>query len=406
MVLGYFGTLIGNLIKAAVSRQREYLADASAVQFTRSPDGIAGALKRIGGLVFGSRLEHAGAAEASHMYFAEGVSVGLTSLMATHPPLSARILRIEPNWNGEFPAAPPAGAPAAVVGAAAFAGEVPVEVVKHASEQVGSPTEIHRAYAVQLIDSLPQAILEAAHEPYGARAVLYGLLFDRDPVIRARQLELLETLAKPDVVELTRQLLPLVDMLDVRARLPLVDLALPSLRAMSKAQYQEFAAGFRAIVDADERIALFEWCLHHILLRHLRPQFEPVRPRRIDYFGLQQLGDACSTLLSTLAHVGHSPEVADKAFAQAAALLPEVQLTLLPPEDCQLPRLQGAIDTLTTVSVKQRRRLIDASAACICADQEVTVREAELLRAVCDMLDCPLPPLLAGQSLSSSNGRE
>jgi hypothetical protein len=415
VVLGYLGTVMGNLIKAAVSRQREFLADASAVQFTRDPDGIAGALKRIGGLVYGSKLKSPNAAEASHMYFAQGVSSGLTSMLATHPPLPERIRRIDPQWDGKFPdvAADVAANVAAdatvtaVAGAqmAGFTGDeaiaaartVPVDVVEHASDQIGEPRESHRQYAAELVERLPDVVVAAAHEPYGARAVLFALLLDDDPDVRGRQLDALARLATPDVVKLTEELAPKIDKLDVRTRLPLVDMSLPALRAMSDGQYRAFTQCFGELVRADDRLALFEWSLHHILLRHLKPQFEPVRPVRTSYWGMQRLGQPCSVLLSTLAYVGHEDDQAAQAFAYADDLLPEVPMKLLPRDQCNLHQLQDALEQLQQVASKQQQRLIDAAAACICADREVSTREAELLRAVCDMLDCPMPPLLPGQ---------
>ena len=165
MVLGFMGLFIGNLIKAAASRQREFLADASAVQFTRNPDGIGGALKRIGSAVFGSMLESPRAAEASHMYFAEGIS----TLYASHPPLGERIRRIDPQWDGKFPPALPADAVVGLSGAdvsglveagTAEAQEelhqpVPVAVVRNAVNQVANPTELHRTYVQELLAGMP-----------------------------------------------------------------------------------------------------------------------------------------------------------------------------------------------------------------------------------------------------------
>jgi hypothetical protein len=156
------------------------------------------------------------------------------------------------------------------------------------------------------------------------------------------------------------------------------------------------------LVNADQRIGLFEWTLHRILLRHLRPQFEQTADKRIRFYGLQRLGRECSVLLSTLAHADNRRAEAPAAVARGAALLPGVAVELLEPEQCGLKPLGAALDQLSQVAVKQRRRLIDACAACICADREVTVAEAELLRGVCDMLDCPMPPLLPGQQLDSS----
>lgn len=405
MILGFLGMFLGNLIKAAISRQREYLADASAVQFTRNPEGISGALKRIGSAVFGSKLTSPRAAELSHMYFAEGVS----AFFATHPPLPKRILRLDPNWDGKYP--PPLSASAvsrmSADDAAGFVGEepalfrpnVPVEVVRHAADQIANPTEVHRRYAAELVAAMPQEVVNAAHEPYGARAVIFASLLDVDPGIRRVQLEALRQLTETDVYELTLKLSPAVDSLDVRAYLPLVDMTLSALRALSPKQYQAFSKCFIKLVQADKRLGLFEWTLHQILLRHLRPQFEQVRPPQIVYYGLQQLGEPCSVLLSTLARASQCDD--QFAFESGAKLLSEVKLEFLPAEKCGLNELQAALDRLSRVAAKQRGRLVDAAAAAICADSEVRVEEAELLRGICDMLDCPMPPLLPGQRVAA-----
>ena len=433
LILGFLGTLMGNLIKAALSRQREYLADASAVQFTRNPQGLAGALKRIGGAASGSRLQVANASEASHLFFAQGVWEGFTSLTATHPPLTARIERLDPQWDGSY-AMPPvtpaafnsagpkataaplpgmaaggiAGAAAALATAAAMhdahtsapggtPGEViPLAVVSKAADQVGDPQEGHRKYAASLVSSLPPIVRDSVHEPYGARAVLFGLLADRNPEIRAKQLQRLSELAKADIVELTRKLLPYIDLLDVRARLPLVDMSLPALRAMSLPQYREFLNCFKELVAADNRLGLFEWTLYRVLLRNLTPQFEKTAAPRATYYGLQRMGPQCSVLLSTLAYADNRRAEAPAALARGAEKLKGIDVRLLDPKECGLEQLSVALDDLSRVADKKRRPLVAACAACICADSEVTVAEAELLRGICDMLDCPMPPLLPG----------
>lgn len=404
IVLGYVGMLIGSLIKAAVSRQREYLADSSAVQFTRNPEGLAGALKRIGGYAAGSKLQTPNAVEASHMFFAAGVWEGFTSLTATHPPLAERIRRLDPQWNGEYPPAPAAPAitaelgegAAGLVGGVGRAAVVPLAVVKHAADQVGDPTERHRQYAAALVEGLPPIVKQSVREPYGARAVLLGLLTDRKPAVREKQISALRELATPDLVQLTLKLLPALDSLDVRMRLPLVDLSLPALRAMSPSQYEQFLKCFKALVAADNRLGLFEWTLYRILLRHLRPQFEKTAAPRATYYGLQKLGEPCSVLLSTLAHADNRGGDAAGAFNAGAEKLPGVPVRMLPADQCGLEALSKALDELSRVQEKQLRRLVAACAATICADHEVTVAEAELLRGVCDMLHCPMPPLLPG----------
>jgi hypothetical protein len=338
------------------------------------------------------------------MYFAEG----LNGMFATHPPLDERIRRLDPQWDGQYPPQLPSDAvvgldrdrAASLVGGEAdFYGKpVPVEVVQHAVDQVASPTELHRKYVAELVAAMPPAVVDAAHEPYGARALIFATLLDRDADVRATQLRVLQQEADENVFELTLQLTKPVSQLDVRARLPLVDMTLPALRALSPSQYQEFLRCFVGLVQADQRLGLFEWTLHQILLRHLRPQFEPVSPPRVVYYGLQRLGEPCSVLLSRLARASQHDD--QLAFDSGARHLPEVTLALLPPEDCGLNRLQQALGVLAQAAVKPRGRIVDACAACICADASVTVAEGELLRAICDMLDCPMPPLLPGQGVT------
>jgi Zn-dependent protease with chaperone function len=406
LVLGFLGSIIGNLIKAAVSRQREFLADASAVQFTRNPGGIAGALKRIGGATFGSKLVAPAAAEASHMYFSQGVWEGITGLMATHPPLDVRIRRLEPQWDGVYPPPLPKAISAERDSRATkgFVGsvdletaQVPAEIVEHAADQVANPSEAHRRYAAELLAAMPSSLVDAVHEPYGARAVIFAMLLDRDADVRAGQVRTLEAKVEPGLFELTLRLTKDVAMLDDRARLPLIDMSLPALRAMSERQYRRFSTSFVDLVEADKQIALFEWALHKILLRHLRPQFDPAAKAQVVYYGLQRLGEPISVLLSALSRASQGSD--ETAFAAGARLVSEARVALLPPESSGLKRLDAALRELVRVTPKKRRHLVDACAATICADGRVTVREAELLRAICDMLDCPMPPLLAGQSL-------
>ncbi|HAS8133966.1 TPA: Zn-dependent protease, partial [Vibrio vulnificus] len=108
----WLGTLFGSMIKAAISRQREFLADASAVQFTRNDQGIAGALKKIGSYSYGSTLDARATSEFSHMMFGQAQLSGLSRFFATHPPLEERIRRIEPQWDGRFKRASSQQAPA------------------------------------------------------------------------------------------------------------------------------------------------------------------------------------------------------------------------------------------------------------------------------------------------------
>jgi hypothetical protein len=274
--------------------------------------------------------------------------------------------------------------------------------VEHAADQVAHPTEILRLYAAELVAAMPPEIVDAAHDMYGARALIYATLLDHDADVRAAQLQSLRTNADENVFELTLRLITYVNRLDDNALLPLIVMTLPALRALSPGQYETFRGCFVALVRADERLSLFEWVLHQVLLRHLQPQFEPVRTPQILYYGLQRLAEPVSVLLSTLARASQSDD--EKAFAAAARQVSDVQVELLPAKECGLVRLEKSLRQLAQVAPRHRRRLVDACAAAICADGRVNVQEAELLRGVCDLLDCPMPPLLPGQTVTPIAG--
>ncbi len=409
MVVGFVGMLFGNLIKAGVSRQREFLADASAVQFTRQPAGLAGALKRIGGFLTGSTIKSPNAPEASHMFFGRATS-GLRGLFATHPPLADRIRKLEPSWNGEFvegaPGTDSALAPhAAAAGVASLAGnETEAEAVTRGSaqsatsavDQIGQPSTAHLQYAARLIEGLPTAIVAAAHEPYGARALVYALLIDRQTEAREVQIAHLSRAADPGVYKETLKLLPLVESLDARVRLPLVDITLPALRALTDAQYQQFKQNVAELVEADRTIDLFEWSLQRILLHDLEAHRFNVTPARVRYRKLRRLQRHYELLLSTLAHTGHRDEAAAReAFEQAKRHVELPQARFRRGEECGLEAVDAALTVLEEASPRIKQQVLRAAAACIAADRKITSAEAELLRAMSASLGCPMPPLLS-----------
>ena len=457
VVLGFVGTFLGNLIKAAISRQRERLADASGVQFTRNPAGLAGALKRIGALEAGSQLQAPNAAQASHILFAEGVWKNMAGLWSSHPPLEERIRELDPSWDGKYPAPgsnaaiisrematsftaeptmPAAGMPAAGMtaagmtaaglasgaSAAAFSGhaqpsanfaaaerlattnssvdypaEIPVHVVDHAIDHVGKLTQAHVEYAAGLRSLVPQAIVSLAREPYAARAVVLSMLLNRDTSIRASQMQSLDSLVAPDVAALVKKLSPSIDQLDAHVRLPLVDVALPALAAMSPSQYRQFIKAFQSLAAADGQLDLFEWVLSQIVIRHLRPHFEDARPAAVGRLPLSRLSAPCAVVLSAVAYAGNSDERAQKAFAAAASQLSALGLRLVSREAASLSQLRRALSAIAQATPQAQADLVDACATSISADGHATIEEVELLRGVSDLLGCPMPPLLVNQ---------
>jgi len=418
-VLGLVGAFFGRLIMAAVSRQREYLADASAVQFTRNPDGIGGALKKIGGLAEGSRINNPQAAEAGHMFFANAFAgAGLAGLLATHPPLVERIRRLDPQFDGHFPEVRPVGVereelegrragrdpPFGRMPTLPGLPQVPVPVLGLADEaasRVGyvSPGEISHAQALQ--DGIPDVLRVAAQEPFSARALVYALLVEPRVDLRDLQLTRLKAGAEPQDFAETLRLVDPVQALPDTHRLPLLDLAMPALRQMSPRQHRAFREQVEALMMADQRLSLFEYTLRCVLHRHLDAQFLPRREKRPVHNAPQKLAQPVATVLALVAWEGQpQPDAAARAFdsGMRAYICGDHTHRLPPREECTLAGFDAALQTLNQSVPAIKRRIVVACTACILAKQQITVRETELLRAICDTLGCPLAPLVVGEA--------
>ena len=398
IVVGYIGVFFAKVIKSAVSRQREYLADAAAVQFTRNPDGLSGALKRIGGLERGSKLIAEKAEEASHLLFANGVASFLSTIMATHPALGERIRRIDPSFSGEFDLieTPQQAGTTGPAGMAVASRPTNFVATSHAvMDSIGAPTPTHVAYAAEILKRIPDELRRVVQQPFGARAVVYGLLLDEEDNVRAHQLEHLQQQADEAVYNETLRLLPLLASAGAVSRLPLAEISLSALRQLSPSQYRDFRANVHCLMEADENISLFEYTLQHMLLRHLESAFHRKAATKKSMRSLAVLRPACVDLLSSLAHVGHSdPEQAGHAFeAGMRELFPESAPAAKMTEP-SLVAIDGALDELAAAVPNLKRGVMVACIACVVADRQVTVAEAELLRAVADSLGCPVPPLL------------
>jgi Zn-dependent protease with chaperone function len=425
LILGWIGVFFGRMIQAAVSRQREFLADAAAVQFTRNPSGLAGALKKIGGLAYGSKVESAHAGEASHMFFSNGLGQAMFGSLATHPPLDLRIRAIDPSFDGKFPKVDPTPEASADkersrTGSRRVPGPFPFEmpgmpqsrggggisvlppVIAAAAivPQMGEPTTRHLQYAVELRDSFPPAVQNAAHEPLGACALIYGLVLSKEAELLARQLDLVEKHASKPVRNETARLFPAVQQLATRARLPLVDLALPALKNLSFEQFEQFNRTLTAIIESDNQIDLFEYVLQKIIVRHLMPEFRgTARKPVIQFYSPKPLAPDCAVLLSALASAGSTDlRHAQAAFQRGAAPLAQraqTPIEFIPPEQCGLDRVDAALQRLNEASPQIKKAVLDACAITVAADGMIQETEAELLRAIGDALDCPIPPILS-----------
>ena len=421
LVIGSMGVFFGRLIQAAVSRQREFLADASSVQFTRNPAGLSGALQKIGG--YGSFMASPHAADASHLFFASGLTDSFFGAMATHPPLEDRIQAIDSNWDGKFhrleddkpenlhlsrhpaPSQPsPFPSPhnifGTMMGGAILASEdqVPPVIQSHSVlPNLGNPTPLHLKYAEELRNSLPENLKAAAREPLDAVALIYALLLSGDESQRATQLAGLGGRASHAVSEKTVALYPEVSSAARRARLPLVNIALPALRQLDAGQFSQFSQTLQWLIGSDGRVELFEFVVQKIVLRNLASQFGETRKATVQFYTLKPLVPDCAVVLSALANVGSSDAAEiQKAFDTGAPYLraPEdVPLALPPPAQCGVNDLDAALNRLVQAVPIIKKNLIEASARVVGADGVILEAEAELLRAIADTLDCPMPPL-------------
>jgi Zn-dependent protease with chaperone function len=413
IVIGYVGVFFGRVIKSAVSRQREFLADASAVQFTRNPGGVAGALKKIGGLVQGSLVMSPHAEQASHFFFSDGklgkVRMALAGrshfdFLSTHPALADRIRRIDKGWNGVYPEVEPVAFTDLEPTAAPQgkrAAEMFTALPATLTALIGTLDQAHLDYSRKLLSEIPERVRSAAHDPAGARGAVLALLASKEPAVRHRQLE---TLAGSEALLLreTQELAPLLESSPREIRLPLVDLALPALRRLSPAQYQEFMKHVDGFVRADRQIDLFEYTLTHVLKRHLEPHFTRSRPPKVEFYALSALRKECAVLLSAVAHAGHKePDAATRAFARGAKELNGLSISLLPLDQAGLVGVRESLARLERLSPKLKKDVMRAFIAASAFDSTITVGEGEVLRVIADSLGLPMPPFLPGQKIAS-----
>ncbi|HHF3008070.1 TPA: M48 family metallopeptidase [Vibrio diabolicus] len=389
LVLGWIGTLFGSMIKAAISRQREFLADASAVQFTRNDQGIAGALKKIGSHMAGSSLNTKASDEMSHMMFGQSKLSGFSGLFATHPPLEERIRRIEPSWDGSF-------SQSSHRPTTSFENDNVSGFTSGTSTQPEKPTTAELSeVGQQLLNQLPSELIDIAREPYSARFIAFALIFDGS--------ELQREMIKSHIPNVSQaQLLPWLDYdLPLHLRFPLLELSIPALKSLSEGQKNRLCQVLRELSQTDDHYSLAEWCVINLLEKQLLESYGCTKQIQ----SLKQLKESVFWLLRELAWVSHSqPEDAQRAFSSALTCLGFNDAELKPAnKNWGLNR--AALELLLQLKPKSRRLFVKACRLAIESDGKVTVAEGELYRVIACFLEVPEPPLTVsvntGQTLPS-----
>jgi len=435
MIIGSIGAFFCALIRAAISRQREYLADASAVQFTRNPNGIADALKKIGAASYGSKLDNTRAMEASHMFIASPfTSSFFDDLMASHPPLKDRIRAIDPAFDGQFPAR--------VERLGTLSGQSPQEriVQKLAIDEVrkmsendglsddvlsrdlnmmrtvasivgsagkpnlaettnrlmGSIGQIHPeqlARAAAMMQAIPESLQSSIRDPQGAQAVVFALLLSRDADVRKKQLELLNRSDCETVAAQTAQLSDVANQLPEELRVPVVEMTFSALRLLDRARYTRFRGIVETLVQADGKIDLFEYTLQAMLLRDLDIHFSLAARLSVQYYSPKAVAGPFSEVLSILAYAGNDKNDEVQTAYQQGVTVFGCGNRISSQNVCNPARLDASLRVLVHAAMPVKERMLQAFIACIWSDGKVTRREQELLRAIAAMLGCPIPPL-------------
>lgn len=417
MVLGYSGVFFGKLIQSAVSRQREYLADASAVQFTRDPHAIADALKVIGHGGVGSAIGHSGREEFSHAFFGDAIShhLGMSiGFLSTHPKLDERILRIDKRWDGEWVApqtlqqaydespklAPKSkirpeevltGLAAAMTAAIDFPG-AGKNNDKPDSEQNIEHDQIENTAQLS-IEELELALTDAAHDPKSARALCYALLIAPDTsLVHEKQLDLISEYCGGSLLQEVNRLLAIIGQLEDTLGLALVDKSIPALKLLSGEKYEEFKKLLVKLVQADGKIDLFEWCIYRMILQYLNPIFGKAKPIKAKYGNAKKIQSEIETVLSFVANHGHdSLEKAMESFNTGAEAAGFYGLSLQPRTE-SFKAFNIALDTLTQAYPHVKGRIMKALATCIKV-HGIQIAEKELVQTIAAILECPTPDL-------------
>lgn len=441
LVLGYIGLFFGRLLQAAVSRQRERLADASGVQFTRNPQGLKEALVKIAIAPDGSVLRAANAEQAAHMFFAEGLS----RAFATHPPIFERIRELDPQFSqrdlqqlaqemskqgpeeaavadaapraarqgdlatqmtqlgsagipGAAVLAGAAGAPGAGVSAAAAravgGAAIPTPAAADVAMQVGQPQTVHIEQAKALRLAIPPELRTFAESSGHAQAIVLALLLSRDAAVRARQLESLQGSLGANNTTVVQQAAALTDGLAPLLRLPVFQQIFPGLRRVPVPQRKALARIANDLIAADARMDVFEFCLSKLLETLLNDEMDARAPH--GNLSLDSAQNEIAVLFATLARIGAEDDSAARMAYEAgmATVLPMRRPDYRSSAQWA-QELGDALPRLDDLHPFAKKAVVEGLVKTVANDDVMTVEEAELLRAVCALMHCPLPPLVA-----------
>jgi len=402
-VLGGIGVFSARVIKASISRQREFLADASAVQFTRQTDGLASALKKIGGYEEGSHLQAADPEEVSHMLF--GTGSRLSGMFATHPPLTERIRALDPHFkSSDYSVIEPrsdhaSNEHAAVAGLHAGATDLSETI----TGTIGAPQIQHIAFATNLRRSIPELLYDAAHSHELAYLLTIALILDGTGRDLDRQLNLVEEGLGTDQLRLVRQYYDEISNIGPEFRLPLMEIAFPALKRRPTPQLSYLVDLAKRLIDVDGETDLYEYCFYRILISNLSQAVDPSARQKHRRGIREPVRRAAVDLLRIIARHGHDDSAeAKRAFDAGVASFGNwgSKYAFDDQLGASVAVLDQSLEMLLALNGDGRQMLLKAITFVVMSDKTLSTVEAELIRAICASLDCPLPPILVENSIA------
>jgi Zn-dependent protease with chaperone function len=392
MVLGWIGTVIGEWIKAMISRQREYLADASAVQYTRYPQGIAHALIKIGSNEYGSTIQATAGGTYSHLFFADGIANFWDQFFSTHPRLEDRIRRILPSWNEKFildenkssKKSPIESSSDTSALTSILTAPMVIDTLSRIAQQPGNE---NITYTRARLDTLPISLHTKSANALSAQWIVLALLLSAEKIPLLKQQTYLENtslMMYKNIQDTYKEIL----LLPRSAHLDLLNLSIPSLRMMSEQQYKVFRQIVIDLIEMDQIVSIWEWSLHAIILTPLDREFSLSKPPKERYKKIEEIQEAISTLFSLLITTQFSNE---KNINRSIETLQAAFTHLSYSSDVSITRLNQALHEIRQSSKPIRAQILEQAISLLRSDGTLFDDDLEIIHALGALFLIPIP---------------
>lgn len=402
-ILGSIGVFFGNMIKASINRQREYLADASAVRFTRNPNSIASALKKIG--AYGSVLNSPSASEFSHMYFSNGIK----SLFSTHPPLKDRIKRVDPAWDGDYKS---------FIRTSTLKNKSKNENISSSEQKkrkekmitslttavildklnhIGDLSDIQIEKARHDLSQIPISIKELFYNPLETSFIIFSLLMKTMGISTQNSLidDISDKYNNSLNLKQIKQTFLIVkneaDKLDKEQYLHVINLSISALRQMSLEQYKLFRDTVNFIINSNNQISWFEWNLKYLIIHPLDISFNLSKIPSEIHSSLASIKFEIEILLSSLTYAEYKDNAkAKEAFEKVNSKIDGINLKYFNKESITNTLLENSLREMERARPALRRKIFEIAMICVLEDDKISTKELQSIHALANVLRLPI----------------